>query len=494
MQRDSVPIISRHIPTEQAIEEFIKETQEERSVRKQTLLRNSQSELQKPASLSSLSSIDIRMLEGSILPKKPVSLKREELNELLLDPQFLVSRLRNSANRIKSYTKLFFRKSNFLLKILSDLMNNYRQEIMLKRDLHSQMWLLMKPFIDILRESQNFKEKIDPVVRNTFYRQQSMEIMVDDELSSLVDKALCNFGLNKNKREYRTTAGDEKEIELKLKNEATRKEMEHLFAMISYRHNGILIQLDMFQIELVIRIDKILDEKNFTNVIEEVSCLSKKFTTEFSNLIRKLETSSYPYQLDAIKCLAKANSLTIMEFELCQKMKKFRKYLDESILSKLYEINKELETKVSEHYDYLRKNLTEFNQMGSKLFNEWNDEHFKEVILDNFVNSCFGSGFANAINLCNLLSPLYKLFMRKQLGMLPIHRIINEDIVDFFRFYQIRFNSESMLIACYMICGKYDAELDGERMVMLCVDVREICIFLKNLRQKLILFRFLENC
>lgn len=456
--------------TTSEFERLIEETQDERKKRRETLKIKYRSETEK---LSMPWSIDVRMLKGSILTTKKSALEIEDIPNIIFNQKEIINRLRTSMNRTKAYTQVFYRKAEFLIKMLSDLLENYGLGIKAKCMLYSRLNLNLDGYYTILKKSKNFKE-VDPVLRNTFYQRKSNSMKdnitePESELDDVVNNALSNFSCNKRDYSRGHKITDEKMSE----NEKTREQMLQLYGLIMYNNKKILDILKDHRSLVKNRLKQITGSGECRDLINLIIKLSEKFSTCFSWIMNSLVHSFESY---SSKFSIETNPYLI-EFLLCSTIRRFRESLDNRVINLIYEINQDLELKLTKHQEFIDQSLHEFNEMGSNLFYGWDFEKLQNERLR--ITGDDDTFDINNINICDLLSNWSKIFLRKKLGMLPVHKILNEDVMDFFRYYEIKFNSESLLLITYLKCFRYDIKRGDCIEGFLCADVKKKIILTK---------------
>ena len=483
------------IKNELALSELIEETQEERKQRRETLRVRSRAQTSK---IELPSSLDVRLLKGNIYPKvKDETVISPKISlKIFGDYKSLFTRLRLANNKIKSYTKIFYSKSNFLLHLASHLLNNFTRKLEFKYMELCSITELMKPFVAILQGSSNFKPQVNQR-ENIIWSQESLVFSADSELDQLISNTIENIGNNKRSYQVRRRAKpssvsledklefqkleQERKLELERElsheeelidnrklhkeNRAKQKDLCELYHQILKKHYQVMLRVYNLLNLLKEVIGSLEKQEIFKKLIEEVCYTSSQFTTEFSNLYDKvgLDPVYYP------KLITKEQNLTILEFKFCSLVKKFRTILDKRILHFFYKAVTQLDELFMRHKVFLQANFGDLNQRAEALFFGWKKAEFEQLILAEFLEALF-SGDSRA-ELAMMVSPMYKRIMRKNLNMRPEHRLLNEDVQDFFRYYGIRYNSISLLLCCYTFCSRYDSASNCCIDSIVCVDV-----------------------
>lgn len=283
-----------------------------------------------------------------------------------------------------------------------------------------------------------------------------------ENLDNVVNNALSNFGCNK--RIYCT---NQPNLESKLsENEETREQMAQLYGLIIYNNSKILEILKDQRNIVKKRLKYLHGHGEFKELIEKICDLKTQFCTIYSWVIQSVVCNFPNYSAN----FTLETNLFVIEFVLCNTIRRFRESLDTRVINLIYEINQDLELKLTKHQEFLIQSLNEFNTMGVNLFYGWDFEKLKNDIT-RVVGNESQQHQINNINICDLLSDWSKIFIRKKLGMLPVHKILNEDVMDFFRYYQVKFNSESLFIIGYLKCFRYDIKREQCIEGFLCLDV-----------------------
>lgn len=445
----------------------IEEEQSHRTTRRQTLLHMAR--IERKESQSFPSSIDIREMEGNIYLKSNPNINYEEIAELHKSKNEFLKRLRLSVKRVKFYAGVFHQKATLLLKILIELMSNFEKEFFRRVQEYEYLEEILNPWLDIVKNANITPEMINALELKKLNELSTCEN--EGNRSRGFSQRLCLTNLDFNNiEEKKNEIEGEGEI---IYNESQKDiNSEYAFNKVMFlkEHKSIitknqqfLAKMSKWKANLRERINKMIKKQLYMELLDKIEQSFKHFSSVASIKIREvLEGENFFNDTNP------ENNLFVLEFRICNLMKKFREKIDQKIIFKLYSMIKEVESIIFNHHSTIQNKMETFNKVGILVFGKesWTSKVFFDTLF---------SQEPKKLDILRLISPSYKKYMRKHLKIKDDILISNLDSVDFFTYYQLRYHSKSPLILYYIECsatGMKGVVNSENKNPILCIDVK----------------------
>lgn len=437
----------------------IKECELDRKTRTKTLMNHLK--MERKESVNWPSSIDIRELEGNIYLKGMIKVNFNEINRLHQNKGEFLERLRFSIKRVKSYVSVFETKAKLLLKILINLMENFGKELRRRIDEYESLYLIFDPWLDIIK-NQKFKPEMLKLIEKEKINQlnipgdskgrrfrscsQSLQYMLDD-LNPFSNDESCEL-----------ENMEEKEKDVPITKSKFLGESQALLGKNEKFLNKMKKSIKNYDEKL----NRMLKNQSYLELLEKIDHSYKYFSSVASKKIRELLEGE-----NIFNDTNPENNLFVLEFRICNLMKKFREKIDQKIIFKFYSMMKEVESHIFNHHSFLKRKLSEFSQAAKHNFGE-------EIWLDSIFTMSFFNKTPKKFDFLSLISPCYARYMKKYLQMKDQNMISNEDSIDFFHYFQLRYQSKSPLVFTYIECsseGMKGVMTSNSKNPILCIDV-----------------------
>ena len=408
-----------------------------------------------------IGSVDIRELQGNMYIKGKIKIEDNSNFEVLKDNKILLSSLRISLKRINSYIDICLVQCNTMaaiFKFLIPKLNQFVENLERKhRRLTNQLFSADKFQENLKKEKneKNAKEEFEKFIVLEQPNQDKEEVNDkndkkddDTDTTDLIVNAMLTFSKNfknqkkrKNSQNYRDEEFDrsqenspqlkpstseltensskssnfhtlpkDKNEKIKKKINSTANKNTKVLELIR-KHKAIIKQ---FLVPLT-------DGKLYQSFLERVKALKNHLNSKYSYCIKRISrhkniTPGY-----------KQIPLSIIEYAICQEIKKFRVLVENILVQKIEEINNNLIFPYSEMLESIQKNVDQLNSLGcTQVSNDY-------------------LGVNSHMCIFEMMHPSHQKFVLKKLKIPKHNHGINEDVHDFFQFYIIKYNIKSNL-------------------------------------------------
>lgn len=238
----------------------------------------------------------------------------------------------------------------------------------------------------------------------------------------------------------------------------TKKDLFNLHNQILVRNKKILKTLKSKNKNLHKSINNIVVEGGFQDNLNQIRKLLAEYSKVFSLICRNIKDGE-----DLFSNLNPRRSIFVLESDICRQMKLFRQSLDEKLLEKFQMHSQTIQSIIHPHHEFVRSKMEEINHYGQNMYQ------------DNWTASPYTKGWfresLEPINYFKIISPGYRRYMKKKLGLSRNSDVNNEDLVDFFKYFQMNYLVESSFCAGW-ISGKYTAQSGQVTKCILALDVK----------------------
>lgn len=392
------------------IQEIEEETLEQRTTRRTTLQDNLfKVDQNKPDFLPK--SVDIRLLHGNVYLMETINKDLKRVVATQKHAKRMKKCLRIASLRVKNYTAHFMAKASLLLQILVDVMTQYKFQLQL-------------------------------VSKNYQY--------VHDFLKQWLRYRKCP---SPNKKKAQEETPTTKPLEI------NDEEMLNLYNNILKTQKRFDDTIFRFHKEIHHRIESVVSKGDYRELLIKIEKYAKIYSSVFSQTMRYINEGE-----DIFSNLDPHKNLFVLEHKICALMKVFRECLDKKVIFKVYSFSQEVDKVISSHHQYLQKELNNFNEAGGRFYKDWPTSHNNQ-----FLISALGNEY-QPINFFKICSPIYRKYMKKKLGLSLKSKVKNEDLVDFFEYFGIKYAIETPLIVNFIKC--YINSPNSEPIqTLLCLDV-----------------------
>lgn len=205
-------------------------------------------------------------------------------------------------------------------------------------------------------------------------------------------------------------------------------------------------------------INKIVLEGKFRETLSEIRKMILDYSKVFSRVSCNIKDGE-----DLFSNINPKRSLFVLESNICNQMKIFRKNLDHDLVKKLQSLSTKIQAIVEPHHELVRTKMAELNKFGKNMY----QEHW---IISPFTKSIFKEKLEE-INFFRIISPRYRRYMKKKLGLSRNSMVNNEDLVDFFQYFQMNYTADSAFCAGWIL-GSYSTADGSMTKCILALDVR----------------------
>lgn len=239
------------------------------------------------------------------------------------------------------------------------------------------------------------------------------------------------------------------------------KEMDTLYKKLNHDYKFFLGNIVKLEDRIASDYKKLLSNHNYKDTLNKIEINRKSFSVIFSKTMRWIHENE-----DIFRNFDANRNLFLIENRICSYMKIFRIYFDKKVIYSIYGIIKELEEMVKTYHKNSREDLERFDQLGKELFTHWELE-------DNLYEKegFFDRRESKLINFYETISPGYQKYMKKKLKMSEKSKLRNEDFLDFFEYYDIKYCVESPLIVSYIKVETISLKNENSVPAVLCLDV-----------------------
>ncbi len=243
----------------------------------------------------------------------------------------------------------------------------------------------------------------------------------------------------------------------KSKKYCTKKDLFNLHNEIVTKNKSLLKKLKSRNDKLHKSIQNIVVEGGFKDNLDEIKKLSAEYSKVFSLICRNIKEGE-----DLFSNLNPRRSIFILESDICRQMRIFRQSLDEKLLEKFEAHSQAIQSIIHPHHEFVRLKMEEINHYGQNMYQEqWTAAPFTK---GNFRETL------EPINYFKIISPGYRRYMKKKLMLSRNSDVNNEDLVDFFKYFQMNYSVDSSFCAGW-VSGKYTAQDGVKTMCILALDV-----------------------
>lgn len=351
-------------------ENEIVEGEIERNTRKQTLINMSKREREESRNWPS--SIDIRELEGNLYLKRMIKINYAEISNLHQNKSEFLERLRLSIKRVKSYVSVFDTKAKLLLKILINLMENFGKELRKRLTEYDQLDLVFSPWIDIIKNHQFCSEVLKSIEKEKVHQSNKLGDSNGERFRSCSQKLNLNIqNLQDLITENEFEIGNQKNELLDEVNEPhsdckfTKSQFLGEYKNIIFKNKKFIEKIESSIMKYEMRLNKMISKQLYMELLEKIDQSYKLFSSAASKKVRELLEGE-----NIFSDTNPENNLFILEFRICNLMKKFREKIDEKIIFKFYGMMKEVESIIFNHHSCLNGKLKEFCNAGITAFGE----------------------------------------------------------------------------------------------------------------------------
>ena len=255
------------------------------------------------------------------------------------------------------------------------------------------------------------------------------------------------------------TCSRKKKVGEKTEREAKEEELMDLYNLIMKAKKVFDDDINRWQRTLYRRLEVVVRKGDYQELLIKIKKLAKTYSFIFSQTMRHVKEGEDIYgNLDPFK------NLFVLEHKICALMKVFREFLDKKVVFKVYALSKEVDSIITTFRQFLNDKIFKFNEIAGELFDKW-PKGSNEALLKSKL-----SGSYKPINFFKICSPLYRKYMKKKLGLSIKARVRNEDLVDFFEYFGIKYALESPLIVSFVKCWIY-SPTNEHIQTLLCLDV-----------------------
>ena len=395
---------------------------------------------------SFIGSVDIRELQGNMYIKGKIKIEDNSNFDVLKDNKLLLSSLRTTLRRINSYIDVCLVQCCTMAAIFKYLIPKLTQFVENLERKHRRL-------TNQLFSASNFNEdlKKNKVDENWKIGEQGEEqdivIEKEQDTSDLIINAMLTFSKNANKKKrknsqnYRDDEFDKSKDNsptLKLKHsisDQTETSKSSDFHQIKDQNEEIGKKINSTVVknrkvlELIRKHKAIIEQylvplsdgKLYQIFLERIKALKNQLNSQYSYCIQRIsdDKNSTPGY--------KQIPLSIIEYAICQDIKKFRVLVESILVEKIEEINNNLISPYSDLLESIQKNVSRLNELGCTL------------VTSDYL------GVHSHMCIFEMLHPSHQKFVLKKLKIPKHSKGINEDVHDFFQFYIIKYNIKSNL-------------------------------------------------
>jgi hypothetical protein len=520
------------------VTEDVKESKQERKMRRTTLQNGFLRESHKPEIFPS--SIDIRNLQGNIFLKGKFEFRKVDAVKLHQSDMNMLNKIRASFRRVNSYCEVFNTKAEILLSILLDLLSKYNEEANRKIYFYGRLKDVYAPWMTIvlnqfanniaLVESKKFEserkkhashfgdmgglnfssagkggnaERVRACSRNLAFDTSSvlklieMDQQAEDELkngqngeNTLIStedddeedltsvRRSRSFYASPSKEclqiEDTASSGERKsrsvEYEFFEESECTRLAFLKKYKQVLKANKEVVEELNRWKGQLWTRINNILNKGAIKDILVMLNNILKEFSATYSKNVRWLIEGEQIFNN-----LKPDKNLFILEMKMCTLMKQFRTAVDHNLIETISCFNKEILSILLPHSQYLVEESKKLNNIGKVLYgkNNWNSFPLKNALISHLFKP---------LNMFEIISPKFRKYMKLKLNLQKDSQVTNEDLLDFFKFYKIKYLKQSPFLVNYLICqNKLNPDTSFNDYSILCLDVSKNLIFFRFL-------------
>jgi len=356
----------------------------------------------------------------------------------------LIEVLRHRNNRVKAHFRCFQSKAVLFFHIIADL----------NEKVDARMMTLLKEFVLLKLDLSKLSAKlISAQIPTTRNREERTLLLNQDDVSIYQDI--------------------EKEVQQETNEEEKEFKKSEIFDIdfIVPKINDIVRMVEMYikaiqecYSDFQKYILKEFKTRKHINVMVQFDRYFRKFTTEYSNINRKIFSGdNIDSNIDPDK------NLTVIEFKFCFLGNYFRQILSKGLTEKYHQIGGKLEQLFGQ-FEELQDKLKFVNCYLEKTGNRRRIKHkFKDI------ENCW-----KMVSFFYLLDSTHQKFIKNKLSLPSDVKVFNEELFDFMDMYSMTYDSNTPLILEYLE-GKMSKKKDSPKECVLCLDVRN----------KLNFFRFL---